>query len=108
MGGFMDFISLLAQSSSSEDSAAAAAVFGGIGLIFILIWLLLIGLGIAGFVLWLISLIHVLQHNDVKDRVMWILILLLVGTIGGVIYFFTVKRTYDSGGAREPLPPIGQ
>ena len=89
-----------AQSNSGGDAAATAAGLG-IGLFFMLFWLALVGLGIASFVIWLISLIHVLPHSDVKDRTMWILILLLVGNIGGLIYFFVVKRPYDKGGMRE-------
>lgn len=99
------FLSIFAQSSSGDGAAAVAGV--GFGIFFLFLWLAVIGLGIAGFVLWLISLIHVIQHNDVKDRTMWLLIILLVGTIGGVIYFFTVKKQYDRGEARE-LPTASQ
>lgn len=99
-------LTIFAQSSSGDDAAATVAGLG-IGLFFLFFWLLIMIVSIAGLVLWIISLIHVLQHNDVKDRTMWILILLLVGTIGGVIYFFSVKRAYDKGGARE-LPSVIQ
>lgn len=92
-------ISLFAQSSDGDTAGAAVGL--GIGLFMLFFWVIIMGTAIAGLVLWLISLIHVLQHNDVKDRTMWILIILLVGTIGGVIYFFAVRRPYDKGGMRE-------
>lgn len=98
----LNTISLFAQSSSGEE-AAGAAVGLGIGLFFVVFWLAVMALGIAGIVLWIISLVHVLQHNDVKDRVMWIVLLLVVGNIGGVIYFFAIKKPYDRGGMRDPL-----
>lgn len=92
------FTTLFSQTTSGDAAA------GAIGFLFLIFWVALLAVGLAGFVLWIISLIHVLQHNDVKDRTMWILIILLAGTIGGVIYFFAIKKAYDKGGARE-LPP---
>ena len=98
----LNMISQFAQSSSSEE-AAGAAVGLGVGLFFIVFWLVIMALAVAGIVLWIISLVHVLQHNDVKDRVMWIVLLLVVGNIGGVIYFFAIKKPYDKGGMRDPM-----
>ena len=97
----VDQITNFAQSNSNDGAAAVAGL--GIGLFLIFFWLIIMGIMVAGLVLWIISLIHVLQHDDVKDRVMWIVVLLLVGTIGGIIYFFAVKRPYDKGGMRDPL-----
>lgn len=109
----MNYFTLFAQSTTSTvapgDAAAATAVFAGFGLIMLLFWLVFIGVAIVGFVFWVIALIHVLQHQDVKDRIMWIVILLVAGTIAGVIYFFAVKRPYDHGGMRETpsiQPPL--
>ena len=102
MGFMLNVISQFAQSSSGSE-AAGTAVGLGVGLFFVVFWLAVMALGIVGIVLWIISLVHVLQHNDVKDRVMWIVLLLVVGNIGGVIYFFAIKRPYDRGGMRDPL-----
>jgi ABC-type Fe3+-siderophore transport system permease subunit len=93
-------IEFLAQTTSGSGAVAGAAVLG-FGVIFFIFWLALIAFAITGFVFWILSLIHVIQHDDVKDRTMWIVILLLVGNIGGLIYFFSVKKQYDKGGARE-------
>ena len=102
----LNSLSLLAQSSSGDDAAATAAGLG-ISLFMLFFWLVFVAAAIAGLVLWIISLIHVIQHDDVKDRTMWILLIVLLGTIGGVIYFFAVKKAYDKGGARE-LPRVNQ
>jgi cytochrome b subunit of formate dehydrogenase len=96
----MNLLTQFAQSGSDEAAAGVAAA--GLGLFFLFFWLLVVGLAITGLVFWIISLIHVLQHADVKDRVMWIVILLVVGNIAGLIYFFVVKRPYDKGGMRDP------
>ena len=98
----LNMIALFAQSNSGEE-AAGAALGLGVGLVFVVFWLAVMALGVAAIVLWIISLVHVLQHNDVKDRVMWIVLLLVVGNIGGVIYFFAIKRPYDRGGMRDSL-----
>jgi Phospholipase_D-nuclease N-terminal len=92
-------LNLFAQ--TTEADVAGAAIAGGIGLFMLFFWLLMMGLALVGFVFWIISLIHVLQHSDVKDRVLWIVLLLVVGNIGGIIYFFVVKRPYDKGGMRD-------
>jgi len=109
----MNYITLFAQTTTSKvdpgEAAAASAVFAGFGIVMLLFCLVLVGVAIACFVFWVIALIHVLQHQDVKDRVMWIVILFVAGTIAGVIYFFAVKRPYDRGGMRETpsvQPPL--
>ena len=57
--------------------------------------------------------IHVAKHEDVKDRTVWLIVLLTALPLGlmwvaAPIYYFAVKRPYDKGDAREvpkPLPP---
>lgn len=88
------------QSSGASDTAGGLAA-GLLGLFFIVLWLAFFAAIIVGVVFWWISLIHLIQHDDVKDRTMWILLLFFVGTIMGFIYYFAVKRKYDAGGARE-------
>lgn len=99
----MDTGLLFAQSGSGGDAAAGVAAVG-FSLFFMIFWLIIMALSVGSVVLWIISLVHVIQHQDVKDRVLWIVILLVAGSIGGVIYIFAVKRPYDRGGMRE-LPP---
>jgi len=99
-GVIMDTLVSFAQSGNSDAAAGAAAGF------FVMLWfgfvLLMVGLAIAGMVFWIISLVHVIQHDDVKDRILWLVLILVLGNIMGVIYFFAVKRPYDRGGARDP------
>jgi hypothetical protein len=95
----MNYLYTLASTHSSDTAGAAAGL--GLGLFMLLFWLIMMAFAVTSWVLWLISLIHVLQHDDIKDRTMWILIILLGGGLGGIIYFFAAKRPYDRGGMRE-------
>jgi TctA family transporter len=95
----MNYLYTLASTHSSDTAGAAAGL--GLGLFMLLFWLIMMAFAVTSWVLWLISLIHVLQHDDIKDRTMWILIILLGGGVGGIIYFFAAKRPYDRGGMRD-------
>lgn len=57
--------------------------FGFFGFIFVL--------GILSTVLWIWMLIDCAQR-DFKDKTVWILIIILTGIIGAVLYYFLVKR----------------
>jgi len=73
------------------------AIGGGIVLFFILIWMILIGLSIAAFVFWILMIIDVANRNFPKedDKIIWILVVVIAGIIGALIYYFAVKRKYD-------------
>ncbi len=68
--------------------------FLGIGLIFIFFWFLFIVAVIAGFVFWIFMLIDVAKRNfkEQNEKIVWILVVALVGIIGALIYYFVVKK----------------
>jgi drug/metabolite transporter (DMT)-like permease len=76
---------MLAQSVSVD-------VFGIIVLAFIV--LLAIALGIFCFVFWILMIIDAAQRKGLSDgeRIAWILVLVFIGIIGALIYYFAVKR----------------
>lgn len=90
------------QATTQPCTDGLRGIFTILGIV--LIPLLLIGLLL--FVLWVITLIHVIQHEDIKDRTLW-LVLLIVGFLIGLLwlvaplYYFIVMRPYKKGGARE-------
>jgi DMSO reductase anchor subunit len=51
-----------------------------------LIPVLIIGLP---FFLWVAMLVHVIK-NDIPDKVLWIIVLVVGGIIGGVVYYFAI------------------
>jgi hypothetical protein len=49
--------------------------------------------GIAIFVFWLIALIGAINRKDLRNsRVLWILLIIFVGPIGMIVYFFMENR----------------
>ncbi len=72
---------------------ASCAATGGI-IAAILIPLLLVGIVLAVF--WFISLLHVIQHEDVPNRMIWIILHFVgLGPLAGVVHFFAVKLPYQ-------------
>lgn len=82
------------------------ATNGGLAAFMLVFWVL----GLVNFVLFVISLIHLIQHPDVKDRMLWIIVVLLV-PLGGVVYFFGPRKKYNqlhAGGAAAAGTPEAQ
>lgn len=77
------------MSYDSNDGVAVAAV-----LTFIL-FALIFAFTIVVFVFWVIALIHLIQHEDVKDRELWLALLFVFGGIIGPVYYFAIKKPYD-------------
>lgn len=70
------------------EPAQGILVFGGmlVGMV-----VLLVLLSILGFAFWLWMLIDCLKR-DFKDKVVWVVMLLLTSILGALLYFFLVKR----------------
>jgi len=78
----------------AEPATTAVTMFGGIALLFILVWFFLLAVSIFGLIIWIIMLVDVVQRKfkNENDKVMWILIVVLTGIIGALIYYFIIKR----------------
>src|ERR1700722_6199306 len=74
------------QPTSCKDAAGAIA---GVGLFFVLFIIFCI----VSTIFWIISLVHVLTHEDVNDRVLWIVVIIFV-PFGAWVYFFGPRRKY--------------
>jgi hypothetical protein len=48
-------------------------------------------LGLLGFAFWLWMLIDCLQRKF-KDKLIWVLVLVFLGPLGALLYFFLVKK----------------
>lgn len=84
------------QSSSNACTEAGALVLA--------IFIPIILLGIAMFAWWIITLVHVLSHDDAPDRVLWIVLHFVVGAIVAPIYYFVVQRPYKKQKAVATKP----
>ena len=69
-------------------------IFSSFFLLFFLIWFFILGAAIFGIVFWIVMIIDVARRNFTKenDRTTWLLIVLLTGVIGAIIYYIEIKR----------------
>lgn len=69
-------------------------------------YLIPIVIGVAGLVVWIIALIDVVQRPDAEfpsarqgaynssEKVIWVLVVVLAGVIGAIVYYAVVMRPY--------------
>jgi len=73
-----------------EDSGGLSGFLAlGVFLILFIVFIVF-----ASIIFWILMLIHAIT-KPIKTKAVWILILLLFGIIGAIIYYFTVKREFD-------------
>lgn len=82
--------------AATSSGGAAAGVAVGIFFIFIMIfYLLMLAAGIAGFIFWILMLVDAAQRTNWEtenDKLVWILIVVLTGIIGALIYYFMIRK----------------
>ena len=74
--------------------SASAGIFTGIGVVFIIVWLLFLFVGLVIFGLWVWMLIDCAKR-EFDEKLMWIIIIIFAGWIGAILYYFLVKRKLD-------------
>ena len=62
--------------------------FAGAGIGLVVVFFLV---GILAFIFWLLMVIDAIKR-DIEHKPIWILVLLLSGILGAIIYYFAVKR----------------
>jgi hypothetical protein len=63
----------------------------GFGLFFLFLFL---AISIFCLVFWILMLVHAIS-KPINQKAIWILILLLFGIIGALVYYFAVKKDFD-------------
>lgn len=89
---------------AATDDAAAAAVAGTFLTGLFVFWAIMMVVGILGFILWLVMLIDAVRRTNWKhdsDKTLWILIIIFIGVIGAIIYYFAEKRPLDAEGKSQ-------
>lgn len=61
------------------------------GIIMILILLML-----AGIVFCIVMIVHAARH-DIKNKAIWIIMMVVTGWLGAIVYYFVIKRSFMSG-----------
>ena len=83
------------------DSLPVKALFGlGIGL-----FIVMFAVGIVALVFWIKMLIHAVK-NPIEHKPLWIIILLLFGIIGAIIYYFAVKKSFIAISTAPPTSNV--
>ena len=56
--------------------------------------LLFVAIGIFSIVFWIVMLVDSVQRKFKKsdERIVWVIVIVLTGVIGALIYYFVVKR----------------
>jgi heme/copper-type cytochrome/quinol oxidase subunit 2 len=94
--------------STSTDAAAAAAtgLWALMSTMCCFAYLIPIGVGVAGMVLWIIAIIDVAQRKvnefpnaqkgaeSPNEQIVWVLVVVLTGIVGAIIYWVVVMRPY--------------
>ena len=64
------------------------------GLVMMFLTFLFVALGIGLFIFWIVMLIDCAKRKFKleNDKIMWILIIIFLGWLGAIIYYFVVKR----------------
>lgn len=72
----------------------AGLLLGGFSIFFFLIWAFIMIVGIGGTIFWIWVIIDVAKRDFKKsdDKTLWILIVVLTGFIGAIIYYFLIVR----------------
>ncbi len=100
------YVDGILQSSTDSCDGPIRVILAILAVIFIP----LIVFGILSFVFWVWMLVHAIRHDDVKDRTLWLITLIISFPLGlhwlsAPIYYFAVKRPHDAA-KKSQVPPV--
>ncbi len=84
--------------AEATDEAIIAFVAGSF-IFSIILSLAFFAIGILAFIFWILMLVDVINRKNWKDdseKTLWLVLVLLVGAIGAVAYYFAIKKPYDA------------
>lgn len=84
-----DYSSDYSSTTTTTDGAAAAGIIG-VSLIFMLLWFAFV---IFSLVYWIIMLVDVIKRTNWEnesDKTLWLLVVILLGILGALVYRFVV------------------
>jgi len=71
-------------------------------------------IGIFSLVIWLVNLVHAIR-NPINNKALWVIVMLVFGVFGAIVYYFAVKRPFNKvAAASKPTqqppsaPPLSQ
>ena len=99
------YVDGVVQNSNDACNAIGGFVFGAFAVLFLIFAIV----GLIFFIWWIFMLIHVIKNEDIKDRTVWLIVLLASLPLGFIwlsapVYHFAVKRPYDKSKFVETRP----
>jgi len=94
--------------AANNDYGSTAAASIGIGLI--IFWLIFMLISILFFAFWIWMLVDCVKR-DFDQKVLWIILILVLGWIGAIAYYFVVRRKNGKASEITPTqtaPPVVQ
>jgi len=94
------------SATTEMDPNAAAGIAAAFGGFFLIMMIVLVVLGV--FTIWMFIDAIIRNDNEYPNgngKIMWILLIIFVGFIPAVIYFFVVKKKIPRGSKGGQLPP---
>ena len=80
----------------SEVGGFAALGFGFMAVFFII--------GILFFIFWIMMIVHA-ASNNIENKALWIVLIVIFQALGAIVYYFAVKRPFDKAKKSAPMAP---
>lgn len=83
-----------------EELANKFKAFAGLGIAVVIVFLVLV---VLATVFWLMMIMHAAKH-PIENKALWIVIMVVTGIVGALIYYFVVKRKFVAPAVQSPAP----
>jgi glucan phosphoethanolaminetransferase (alkaline phosphatase superfamily) len=96
-------------STTAVDTAAVTTASAGLAVGSMIFIGVISVIGLALFIFWIFMIIDVFKRTNWKqpsDKTLWIVIVILLGYLGAIVYYFAVKRALDKNGPTAPQNPV--
>ena len=79
----------------TTDCSSVKNTFLGVFVVLMVMFFAFIAvIAIFSFVVWIIMLVHAIT-NPIDDKALWIVLMIIVGSLVSFVYYFAVKRPFD-------------
>ncbi len=80
----------------SEVGGFAALGLGLMAVFFII--------GVLLFIFWIMMIVHA-ASNNIENKALWIVLIVIFQALGAAVYYFVVKRPFDKAKKSAPIAP---
>ena len=61
-------------------------------------------IGILLFIFWIMMIVHA-ASNNIENKALWIVLIVIFQALGAIVYYFAVKRPFDKVKKSAPIAP---